>query len=682
MQDRQSFHGIGEILTLGTERGSGIDDFDKRLEEASDDRERASVLADMAWAIKYADPAKAITLADRGIALSIESAFESSLPKCYMSKAIGLMHMSNFKAAEASARTGLEIYRKLENEAGIRHALNVIGSIYFRWGRYSSALENYVEALRIHEKLNDAPDPGILSNIGAVYLQLGDTEKALECYSSVHDMAEKMDGPADLKTAALINMGEIYGRMGMNEAALENLSMAGEVAQANDMKQAMAAIEDNTGSVMTRLEKFDEAMEHFNLSLSMFRSLEDVKGEALVLCNMGKCARLDGSERAMEFYEESQRIFRSLNDSQGASDTLIGIARVMISQGRREEALGRLAEALEIAGNKGLKPQLSEIHRDLSRIFENSGDHEKALMHIQLHYDTEEQLRSEKAANRLRNLRVVYQVEEARKEAALYRVRNLELEEEKHRLEKMAGIRDGFSAEDNAAESGEADEPGGSMLDLELELELLLERVHSVAGELVEMLTLAIESSEAVLEDGTLSQANSDRLERAVESIRGAFPLVKHLASVKGADDEPEGDSLLDGSSVLHYRSLGGFSTESEILVVEDDPQVAELLITAFEANGYPVVVASTVKRAGEIISSDIGKIGCVFVDVLLPDGSGIDLLKRIRETGSSIPLLAGSGYPISGKDMEYLKEHRIVFIQKPYNIDALMLNLSTMMPS
>jgi len=635
----------------------------------------------MAWAVKYADPATAITLADRGIALSTASGFESNLPKCHMSKAIGLLHMSRFKAAEAAARMGLEIYRRIENEAGIRHALNVIGSIFFRWGRYSSALENYMEALRIHEKLNDASDPGILSNIGAVYLQLGDTEKALECYSRVHDMAEEMDGPADLKTAALINMGEIYGRMGMNEAALENLSMAGEVAQANDMKQAMAAIEDNTGSVMTRLERFDEAMEHFNLSLSMFRSLEDVKGEALVLCNMGKCAQLEGSGRAMEFYEESQRIFRSLNDSQGASDTLIGIARVMISQGRREEALGSLAEALEISSNRGLKPQLSEIHRDLSRIFENSGDHEKALMHIQLHYEIEEQLRSERSSNRLRNLRVVYQVEEARKEAALYRVRNLELEEEKRRLEKIAGIQQGIDPEDCPTDAVTADETG-SILDMELELELLLERVHSVAGELVEMLTLAIESSEAVLEDGSLSPANSDRLERAVKSIRGAFPLVKHLAAVKGADDEPEGDTVLDGSAVLNYRSLGGFSTESEILVVEDDPEVAELLITAFEANGYPVAVASTVKRADEIISSNISKIGCVFVDVLLPDGSGIDLLKRVRKLDLSIPLLAGSGYPLSGKDLEYLRENRIVFIQKPYNIDALMLNLSTMMPS
>ncbi|MBN2586075.1 MAG: tetratricopeptide repeat protein [Candidatus Fermentibacteraceae bacterium] len=666
---------------MGTERGSGIDDFEKRLEDASDDREKASVLADMAWAVKYADPAAAITLADRGIALSTTSGFEGNLPKCYMSKAVGLLHMSSFKAAEAAARTGLEIYRRMENEAGIRHALNVIGSIYFRWGRYSSALENYMEALRIHEKLNNAPDPGILSNIGAVYLQIGDTEKALECYSRVHDMAEEMDGPADLKTAALINMGEIFGRMGMNDAALENLSMAGELARANDMKQAMAAIEDNTGSVMTRLEKYDEAMEHFNLSLSMFRSLEDVKGEALVLCNMGKCALLDRSGRAMEFFEESQRIFRNLNDSQGASDTLIGIARVMVSQDRKGEALGKLAEALEIAGNKGLKPQLSEIHRDLSRIFENSGDHEKALMHIQLHYGIEEQLRSERAANRLRNLRVVYQVEEARKEAALYRVRNLELEEERQRLEEKAGVPQDTDQEHCPTGADKVDETG-SILDMELELELLLERVHRVAGELVEMLTLSIEGLETVLEEGSLSPANCDRLERAVESIRGAFPLVKHLVAVKGADDELEGDAVLDGSAVLNYRSLGGFSTESEILVVEDDPQVAELLITAFEANGYPVSVASTIKRADEIVSGDISKIGCVFVDVLLPDGSGIDLLKRIRELDSSIPLLAGSGYPISGKDMEYLRENRIVFIQKPYNIDALMLNLSTMMPS
>jgi CheY-like chemotaxis protein len=222
----------------------------------------------------------------------------------------------------------------------------------------------------------------------------------------------------------------------------------------------------------------------------------------------------------------------------------------------------------------------------------------------------------------------------------------------------------------------------GRILDLEMDLELVLERVHRIAGELGEMLTLAIESSETIMEDVSLSGPTRDRLQRVVDSIREAFPLVKNLISVKGSEDELEDDSLLGDSGEIDYRSLGGFSTESGILVVEDDPQVAELLITAFEANGYPVVVASSVKKAMEIISQDIQKIGCVFVDVLLPDGSGIDLLKRIRSLNSSLPLLCGSGYPLSSRDMAYLEENRIVFIQKPYNLDALMLNLSTMMPS
>ncbi|OPL18596.1 MAG: hypothetical protein AVO35_04500 [Candidatus Aegiribacteria sp. MLS_C] len=664
---------------MSRETGSSLQEMEERLAAASGDRERVAALAELSWAVKYSDPSRAVSLADEAIEISGRVGFEDELPKCYMSRAIGLMHMSRFKAAETAARNGMELYRRTGNEAGVRHALNVTGSVFFRWGRYASALENYLEAHSLHMKLSGSPDPGILSNLGAVYLQLGDTERALEKYVQVYEMAEGLEGPADLKTAALINMGEIYGRMGMYEAALDYLNMASEMAEAGSMKQAMAVVADNTGTVMTVLERYEEAMENYGRSIRMFRELEDEKGEALVLANMGRCVLEAGHEGAMEYFREANVIFRRMNDSQGASDTLVGIARVLAGAGRRREALDRLAEALEIAGNKDLKPQLSDIHRYLSSIFEEEGSYEKALMHLQLHHDIEERLKSERAANRLRNLRVVHEVEQARKEASLYRLRNIELEREKQALEQAAGRPGEVQGPDARGET-----EFGRMRDfgVEMELELILQRVHAAGMELREMLTLAIESSENLLDAGTLPEEAGERLEKSVEAVRKAFPLVNYLENLRDSNDETSEEQTADRESLQEYMTDGGSYSEHYILVVEDDPEVAELLITFFEANEYPVAVASSLKRTLEMLESDKGEIGCVFVDLLLPDGSGIDLLRSIRERSRSLPILAGSGYPVSPRDMEYLRENRIVFMQKPYNLDTLMLNISIMMPT
>ncbi len=166
---------------------------EKKVKQASTDAEKAIAIADLAWKIKYSDPARAIELGDQAIELSQSINLETNLPKCYLSKAMGLLQMSRFKDAEKSGQMGLSSYSKLDNQAGIRHALNVIGSIYFRWGKYDSALENYLKSLDIHMQLNSTPDPGILSNIGAVYLQLGDTDRALECFTQVKKMADKVE---------------------------------------------------------------------------------------------------------------------------------------------------------------------------------------------------------------------------------------------------------------------------------------------------------------------------------------------------------------------------------------------------------------------------------------------------------------------------------------------------------
>lgn len=577
---------------MGIENGSFMEDLERKLNRAGSMEDRAAAMADLARALKHSSPSRSISLAERALQLFQELNMQSMLPGCYMSRAMGLLQMSRFREAETAARTGLEICRKLDDRKGVRQALNVLGSIHFRWGRYTEALKNYLEAMTIHMELHDSPDPAILGNIGAVHLQMGDTERALECYTEVYELSQEKNCPHDLKTAALISMGEIYALTGMHRAALESLSSADQTAGKADMKQAMAVIADRTGSVLVDMERYSEARESFRRALEMYRSLEDRKGEALVLAGMGRCDLAEGGfQEALDRFRESHRIFHSLNDSQGASDTLLGLSRSLAGSGRRDQALIKLSEALEKAGNRGLKPQLSEIHLEFSRILEKEGDYRNALTHLKLHNELEDRCRSERAANSLRNLRVVHGVEEARREAAICRVRNEQLRE---RIRELENCRQG-----------------------------------------------AIRDSE-------------DRMK------------------------DPDREEL----SAIGHRSPGASFRETKVLVVEDDPEMSVLLSGAFEAGGYPVLVAPSLEIAREMLEEYSDSVGCVFADVLMPDGSGIDLLREIRKHDRSLPLLAGSGYPLSARDMEFLMQNRIVFLEKPYSIDNLMLKLSTMLPT
>ena len=75
----------------------------------------------------------------------------------------------------------------------------------------------------------------------------------------------------------------------------------------------------------------------------------------------------------------------------------------------------------------------------------------------------------------------------------------------------------------------------------------------------------------------------------------------------------------------------------SEILLVEDDPGIAELLRFALEESGFALFHAPTVAAARDALAER--SFSVLLLDLNLPDGSGHDLCQEIRRT-STIPIL------------------------------------------
>jgi DNA-binding response OmpR family regulator len=65
----------------------------------------------------------------------------------------------------------------------------------------------------------------------------------------------------------------------------------------------------------------------------------------------------------------------------------------------------------------------------------------------------------------------------------------------------------------------------------------------------------------------------------------------------------------------------------SNILVVEDEPAIAESLAYSLRRDGYGVQTAGTLAEAERAV----GKVDLVILDLMLPDGSGFELLGQLR---------------------------------------------------
>jgi two-component system, OmpR family, response regulator RegX3 len=71
--------------------------------------------------------------------------------------------------------------------------------------------------------------------------------------------------------------------------------------------------------------------------------------------------------------------------------------------------------------------------------------------------------------------------------------------------------------------------------------------------------------------------------------------------------------------------------TKRTILLIEDEEAISEPLAAALGREGFEAVVAGTAARGLELFESRSPDL--VLLDVMLPDGDGRDLLRRIRET-------------------------------------------------
>jgi DNA-binding response OmpR family regulator len=78
-------------------------------------------------------------------------------------------------------------------------------------------------------------------------------------------------------------------------------------------------------------------------------------------------------------------------------------------------------------------------------------------------------------------------------------------------------------------------------------------------------------------------------------------------------------------------------STETSILVVEDDEQIAELMRDFLEAEGYRVRLAGSSQQTSEQLA--LGRPDLVLLDVTLPDESGFEICRRLRRD-STVPVL------------------------------------------
>jgi two-component system response regulator FixJ len=110
---------------------------------------------------------------------------------------------------------------------------------------------------------------------------------------------------------------------------------------------------------------------------------------------------------------------------------------------------------------------------------------------------------------------------------------------------------------------------------------------------------------------------------------------------------------------------------EATVHVIDDDEAVRQSLMFLLKTAGLTVAAydsATAFLRELPQIKS-----GCVITDVRMPDVSGIDLLRRMREAQSHLPVIVITGHGDVPLAVEAMKFGAFDFLEKPFNDDAIV---------
>jgi FixJ family two-component response regulator len=107
------------------------------------------------------------------------------------------------------------------------------------------------------------------------------------------------------------------------------------------------------------------------------------------------------------------------------------------------------------------------------------------------------------------------------------------------------------------------------------------------------------------------------------------------------------------------------------VFVIDDDPLIRDGVRSLFGSVGLPVLTFGSARDFLRSTRPDAP--ACLVLDVRLPDLSGLDLQRELRESGIHIPIIFITGHGDIPMSVEAMKAGAVEFLTKPFRGQELL---------
>ncbi|MFT6866645.1 MAG: tetratricopeptide (TPR) repeat protein [Cyclobacteriaceae bacterium] len=266
--------------------------------------------------------------------------------------------------AKSIATTILEEAKLSGSELYQAKALKVIGGSHFIMGDYDVALENFLDSYSFFLLLENSTNVSrLLSNVGLVCKNIGDFEASLDYYNEALDFSYTTD--------TLTNSRRL----------------------------------NNIGVAYQHLEEHDAAKYFLEESLLLKTILNDKKGMANTLTNLGNIAGAQGNfDLALEYHQKSYDIEHEMSNDEGIAKSLDNIGSTYLHMKNYEVASKYAERALRIGEELGTKVQLKQTYQTLAACHEAGESFKSAYCYQSLLTQINESLMNEDISRKMGRL--------------------------------------------------------------------------------------------------------------------------------------------------------------------------------------------------------------------------------------------------------------------------------------
>jgi len=120
--------------------------------------------------------------------------------------------------------------------------------------------------------------------------------------------------------------------------------------------------------------------------------------------------------------------------------------------------------------------------------------------------------------------------------------------------------------------------------------------------------------------------------------------------------------------------------TLKKALVVDDTKNIRILLKSCLELEGFEVFTASNAAAAMELLKNT--QMDIAFIDIKMPEISGTELLKTMRDNGSKTPVVIMTAFASIKNAVECTKMGAVAYLQKPFTANKIRTLLAEIWPA